>query len=77
MPVSLQEIHSGKEVVGYQVVDPGGKVHGMFVAGKRVAGKLVTSLADAKERAIALLQAININVRRAEGKSAPPAPGHG
>lgn len=67
MPVSMREMRAAGKVVGYAVVDDRGKEHGRFQVGRRVADRRVRNLGDARDRARAMVQAMNLEERRRRG----------
>lgn len=61
MPLKMVEIDGGG---GFRAVDPKGKVAAIFRIGRTVAGKRIKSIKDARARARAYVQAVNLAERR-------------
>ena len=69
MPLSMREAKRGGTVIGYAVVDDAGKVAITYAVGRMVAGRRVASLEDAREKALAYLQRVNIEVHQRKVRS--------
>ena len=75
MPLKVVDIKRGGKTIGFRAVESAtGKMKSSFVVGRTTGGKRVSSLADARKRAIAFIQRFNLEMRRAKGQSAPPRP---